>query len=245
MRGRVARHRYGAAWLAAFLSCVAVPAGARADEPPACADGEARRRLAELRTAIDREADRAVAWSEAWVVTGATLALGNFTRAALTRDEDDRIDPLVSGVASLFIPAAIALRPLRVVAEREALRVEADTDGDACAALARMETRVARIGADEAEKAGPLAHGVNVGGNVAIGLLLALAFHHGWAGLLNGAGGIALGELQIATQPTGLVARVRAQEGSAAGRAARPAWRWSVAPVVAGPTRGLSLQIAF
>jgi hypothetical protein len=245
MRARGVRGRCAIVWLTALLAWVAGPAGARADEPPRCAEGEARRRLAELRAAMDDEAERAVAWSSAWVATGATLAFASFTRAALTRDEDDRIDPLVSGVASLFIPAAILARPLRVIADREALRVEAEPDGDACAALARAETRVAESAEDEADKAGPLAHAVNIGGNVAIGLLLALVFHHGWAGLLNGAGGIALGELQIATQPTGLVARAHAQEAGAAGGAALPAWQWSIAPVLAGPTRGLSLRIAF
>ena len=247
MRARGEWGRCGIVWLAALLACVAGPAGARAGEPPRCAEGEARRRLAELRAAMDDEAERAVTWSSAWVATGASLAFGNFTRAALTRDEDDRVDPLVSGVASLFIPLAILARPLRVIADREALRDEAerDADGDACAALARVEARVARSAEDEADKAGPLAHGVNVGGNVAIGLLLALVFHHGWAGLLNGAGGIALGELQIVTQPTGLVALVRAQEGGAAGGAAQPAWRWSIAPVLTGATRGLFLHVSF
>ena len=247
MRARAARCRYGTVWLTALLAYVAVPAGARAGEPPRCEEGEARRRLAELRNAMDDEAERAITWSSAWVATGAALAFGNFTRAALTREADDRIDPLVSGVASLFIPAAILARPLRVIADREALRVEAaaDADGDACAALARGEARVARSAEDEADKAGALAHGVNVGGNVAIGLLLALVFHHGWAGLLNGAGGIALGEIQIATQPTGLVALVRARREGAAGGAAQPAWRWSMAPVLTGTTRGIYLQVAF
>lgn len=247
MRPVRARGRRVVVWLTALFTSVAGQDGARADEPARCVEGEARRRLAELRAAVDDEADHAVTWSSAWVATGASLAFGSFTRAALTRDDDDRIDPLVSGVASLFIPAAILARPLRVIADREALRALAgpDVDGDACAALARAEALVAWSAGDEAAKVGPVAHAVNVGGNVAIGLLLALVFHHGWAGLLNGAGGIALGELQIATQPTGLVALVHAREGGAAQEAARPARRWSLMPVLAGPSRGVSVEIAF
>ncbi len=241
--------------LGAVAAASFAPKQAHADDAT-CVDGagrqlavrDARARLVVVRDRLVLESQRATTWSAVWAATGTALVFGNFARVALASDADGRIDPLVSGTASLFIPAAILLKPLRVIHDSEVVRADAaavvDGGADACAALAGAEDLLAKSAADEADKAGPLAHVVTFGGNAAIGVLLAVAFKHGWSGLLNAVGGVALGELQIATQPKGLTsARESTEQGTSAGRASASAF--VIAPLVTKGATGFLLTVHF
>lgn len=181
---------------------------------PLLAEVDARRRLAFVRGVMDDQGRRARTWSLAWAATGFGLAAGNFTLAALADSRDDRIDPIVGGAASLFIPAAILVEPLQVMAHQRSLETDiaalSPTEGATgiCAVLARAEGLLARSAADEAFKAGIATHIFVIAGNGAIALFLGLGFDHWKGALLNGGGGLLISEFQIFTQPTGAVSEL-------------------------------------
>jgi hypothetical protein len=79
---------------------------------PRLAEIDARQRLAFVRQVMDDQARRARTWSLAWAVTGLGLAAGNYTLAALADTRDARIEGIVGGTASLFIPGGILVQPL-------------------------------------------------------------------------------------------------------------------------------------
>ncbi|MET0592130.1 MAG: hypothetical protein ABW133_05485 [Polyangiaceae bacterium] len=172
---------------------------------------DARTRLAYVRTVMDDQAARARRWSVAWTITGLGLAAGNFTQAALADTADDRVDPLVGGAASLFIPAALLVKPLEVKAAQRTLEADvakldpAAKPEDLCATLGRAETLFVESAADEAFSAGIFTHLFVIAGNGAIALFLGLGYDHWKGALINGGGGLLISEFQIFTQPTGAV----------------------------------------
>ena len=178
---------------------------------PRLAEIDARQRLAFVREVMDDQARRARTWSLAWAVTGIGLSAANYTRAALADTRDERIDPLVGGTTALFIPAAILVQPLQVMAHQRTLEAElallSPGEGAAgvCAALASAERLFAQSAANEAFKAGIFTHLFVIGGNGAIALFLGLGFDHWRGALINGGGGLLISEFQIFTQPTGAV----------------------------------------
>ena len=207
--------------LLAVASLLLFAPSARAEEIMRCppvdgsssllADVDARRRLAFVREVMLDQGNRARTWSWAWAVTGLALAAGNFTQAALVDTRDERIDPVVGGAASLFIPALILVEPLEVMAHQRTLEADlaklspSEGASGVCAALARAERLLAESAADEAFKSGIAAHLFVIGGNGAIALFLGLGFDHWKGALINGGGGLLISEFQIYTQPTGAV----------------------------------------
>jgi hypothetical protein len=178
---------------------------------PELAEIDAHRRLAFVREVMDDQARRARTWSLAWAVTGLGLAAGGYTQAALADTRDDRIDPVVGATASLFIPAAIVVLPLEVMAHQRALEADlanlspAEGARGLCDALGRTERLLAQSAADEAFHAGVVTQLLVIGGNTAIALFLGLGFDHWRGALINGGGGLLISEIQIFTQPTGAV----------------------------------------
>jgi len=197
------------AWAEENVRCPLVDGSA-----PLLAEIDGRRRLAFVREVMADQARRARTWSLAWAVTGLGLSAGNFTRAALADTRDDRIDPFVGGVTSLFIPGGILVQPLDVMSDERTLEADlaVSLSGPGspaiCVALARAELLFARSAANEAFKAGIATHLFVIGGNGAIALFLGLGFEHWKGALLNGGGGLLISEFQIFTQPTGAVAEL-------------------------------------
>ena len=177
----------------------------------ALADIDGRARLSYVRTVMADQARRSKRWSVAWTIAGLGLAAGNFTQVALADTADERIDPLVGGAASLFIPAALLVKPLEVMGAQRALEADVEKLGpaakseDLCATLARAERHFEESAADEAFSAGIFTHLFVIAGNGAIALFLGLGYDHWKGALLNGGGGLLISEFQIFTQPTGAV----------------------------------------
>ena len=221
-------------------------AGAAPELALALASVPAAARLQFIRGVMEDQARRARTWTWVWGIGGVALAAGNFGLAALAETADDRVDPLVGGVTSLFIPAALLVKPVAVIANHAALEdylaLTASTAGeaDACATLARAEELLAASAEDEALGVGLLAQAIAILGNGAIALFLGLGYDHWGGALLNGGGGLVITEVQIFTQPTGAVRALESYRRGAVPVAssgpdvARVAWSvMPLAPVVA------------
>ncbi|HEY3821071.1 MAG TPA: hypothetical protein VGL81_28095 [Polyangiaceae bacterium] len=187
----------------ALAIAMSTPSLARAQETSAC---EARVHV--LAGTLDRDARRAHVWYWAWMTAGLALIGGQATLAAVTTGNTQK-DFIAGAATSVFIPSVLLLQPPAVLADAPLLdaRIDATTVdgrlGDPCIVLPRARELLLRDAHDQAFATGWFAHAFVIGGNIAVGLLLGLAFKD-WSGAAKQAiGGSAVGELQILTLPTG------------------------------------------
>lgn len=203
---------------------------------PALAEIDARARLTYVRAVMEDQARRGRRWSVAWAIAGLGLAAGNFTQVALADTADDRIDPLVGGAASLFIPAALLVKPLEVMGAQRTLEADVEKLGSApkseelCATLGRAERLFVESADDEAFSAGIFTHLFVIAGNGTIALFLGLGYDHWKGALLNGGGGLLISEFQIFTQPTGAVDGLARYRRADLGHASPPGATVGMAP---------------
>jgi hypothetical protein len=181
-----------AASVVAAALTVAAPAPAHA-ECVASAD--------RLEAAIAREAGRARTWRLVWGYVNDAFAMYSFTALPLV-DRPHRIDYAASGVGSVASAALTFGLPLDV---EGAARPLYDARALApCARLEKLRSLRAAYADDERARVTWPWHALNV---VLAGAVLALVgggLGHVVDGLTSAAGTLAVGELQLVTQPTGL-----------------------------------------
>jgi hypothetical protein len=141
--------------------------------------------------------------------------------------------------------------PLEVIADTRWLErrlATAPPGTGECQLLAEAEGLLHRDAKGEAFGRSWLFHVGNVVVNVALGLVIAAGFHHWLSGGISSAVGIAVGEAQILTQPTGAVtalARYRRGDLGPAPASAPAAPVISLAPLAAPRAAGIALAIGF
>jgi hypothetical protein len=229
-----------APWIACLALAAAAtlaPRSARA-APPEVEDAEVRRRLAFLEDRLDRGTAAAERWWYGWFAGWLTLSVGEAVTAVATTNVGLRKDSAVGAVgASLgVIPFGIFAFPARSAAGELGALPEA-TPADRRRKLARAE-HLLRASA-KAEVAGRswLTQVLSIGGSVGVGLVLALGYKRPVTGAISIAGGIAISEAQIFTQPTAAIDDLRAYEQLSGGPApaAKPgAISWTLAPLGMG-----------
>ncbi len=200
---------------AALAMALSAPLPAHGQETAAC---DARARA--IVTTLDHDAHGTRVWYWAWMTAGLALIGGQVTLAALTTGNAQK-DFIAGAATSVFIPSVLLLQPPAVLADAPLLdaRVAATAVdgrlGDPCIVLPRARELLLRDARDQAFTTGWFAHAFVIGGNIAVGLLLGVAFGD-WAGAVKQAvGGSVVGELQILTLPTGaLTARGLGLAGS-------------------------------
>lgn len=212
------------------------PAAARAqvrcpDEAPALAPFPVEQRIAFLRGRLHAEQGPALAWTWTFGAVNAALTAGQLAGAAIVPRGPERAILLAGAATSALGVAQIVLAPIAPT-DRDL----AAGGGDLCADLRRLEDALRRGARNERLGTGPAAQVGNLAINAGFGIATGLVGHKAGSGLLTFALGWALGELQILTEPTGLIEglrRYRAGELDAPSGAAGPGRpRWSV--VVAG-----------
>ena len=216
----------------------------------ALAGVDADARLAFVRATMRDQASRAKTWSWAWSGIGLGLAVGQFGEMALV-PAHERFQQAFEGAATLYIPGAIALFPLEVRADDATLeRFLSDTDSNGegtapCLRLERAEELLAASAHDESLHTNWLQHTLAIVLGAGYAVLLQVAFKNVGNTILNGGGGIVIGELQILTSPTGAVSALeRYRRGDIGGAsAAAPKISWTFAPLDAAP--GVSLVARF
>jgi hypothetical protein len=188
---------------AALALAMSAPLHAGGQEVSTC---EAR--VHAIVTTLDTDARRARVWYWAWMTAGLALLGGQAALAALTTGNTQK-DFIAGAATSLFIPSVLLLQPPVVLTDAPLLdaRVAATTVdgrlGDPCIVLPRAREVLLRDAHDQAFSTGWFAHAFVVGGNIAVGLFLGLAFHDGAGAVKQAVGGSVVGELQILTLPTG------------------------------------------
>ena len=184
------------------LACPAIDGG-----DPALARQDPEARLAFIRARMKHDAWRSRQWSLAFGTGYATITAASVIAAPLLRDRASVPDLYVGGFSSIIGFGLIAVAPLKVIFDHEALEasIAADPHQDRCAVLARAEQLLIADAKNEKFGRSWLIHSGNVLIGVGALLVLGLGYDRWGSGIANGIGSIAVGELMILTQPHGLV----------------------------------------
>jgi MFS family permease len=150
--------------------------------------------------------EAATLWSVTFAVGYLGLAAGQLGAMVLLGGLEENVNLWVGAIAAVIGVGTRILMPRAVLADRALIEelAPAAASGD-CEALARAEAVFVRDAEDEAFGSSWLIHVGAILFNLARGVYLGLV-HDEWISGAIGAGiGIAVGELQIFTQPTDLV----------------------------------------
>ena len=237
------------------LLLAAAPAlGAECPLPPGAApalgaaDGEARLRF--LQHGMRHAARKARIW--AWSSAGVLLAVANFQLlgALHVPDRGDRIDLWVGAASVGFSLVQMAAVPPLVTIDQWRLdsRVaHAPPGADRCALLAQAERFLVRDARSEEQATGFAMQAVTVLFNIGTGVVLGLGFQRWDSAASNIFLGVALGELQILSQPTESVKLLeRYREGDLTPpKSEKASLSWRLLPMAARDHWGLSVAAAY
>lgn len=239
-RPRAVGPRRGAALLAAAALALAPLRGAAQPCPgdtagPRLAAAPAEARIAFLRDALDAERAPARTWSWTWGLVNGALTAGQLAAAPFARGSGRTL--LVAGAA------ASALGVFQVTFLPITPPPSPPAETERCLALGQAEEALRRGARNEAYGSGLLAQLGNLAINGGFGLAVLLTDRRWGPAALTFGLGWALGEAQILTQPTGLVAARGRYEAGALGTG--PPRRAATLRLLPGPGAGLSIAAAF
>jgi hypothetical protein len=203
-----------------------VGGAARADECAESAEDWSR-----LHDATELEVHRLKIWSWSW---SSIYAVAGITQVALAYGINDtasdtswRTGFLVGAVSAGLGSLSLLILPLRFTAPLQHLLAHWEDNPDRCKVLKK-------VASDEALTKSWVGHAGVFVANAAVTLLLGIGFHRWQAGFVGGAIGLALGELNLLTEPTHLQ---EALEGA-------PSTHIRIVPM-AGAINGAGLVIDF
>jgi hypothetical protein len=169
-----------------------VGAAARADE---CAEGPED--WSRLHEATEREVHNLKIWSWSWSSIYAAAGITQVALAYGLENTSYRTGFLIGAVSAGLGSLSLLILPLRFTAPLQHLLAHWDEHPDRCKVLRK-------VAGDEAVTKSWIGHAGVFVANAAVTLLLGIGFHRWEAGLVGGAIGMALGELNLLTEPTHL-----------------------------------------
>jgi len=214
---------------------------------PALEQVDVEQRIQFIRDRMAYDASKARTWSEAWTITWGVLTGGQLALLAFF-DGDAQADLYVGAGSSFIGLAGQLILPLSVKSDQTRLENHINMVGRAaerCKLLEHAEKVFIENAENEADGVHWLMHGANVLINVGAMLILGLGFDRWDSGAINGAIGIALGELMIFSQPTGLIDDLERYRRGEIGDLDKTAWEWNLAPVITHNGYSLQLVVSF
>lgn len=228
--------------VAGATQCRAIDGGT-----PALAAIDAETRLAWLDQHLASGAARARIWAWTWRAAYSGVVIVETSLAATTNNDSDRVSDIV-GASSAFIGvAANVILPLKVMHDQSwwQRHYAAHRDDDVCALVNTAELLFIRDAESEAFGVGPLVHVGNFLINIAGGLVIGYVDNGRWAPFAyTSLVGIAVGEIQAATQPTDVVEDLRLyRAGVLAPRPNPPRLGLAMAPLLLHDGGGASVTL--
>jgi hypothetical protein len=195
--------------LGAALAVTLADAHASAQTPPAdrpnmtsCPD-DASERFEYLHANLKRTAEAGQTWYYSWLIGYGVVAAGSAVVVAAVDTRVDRIRWGVGGATTLVgIASTLFSRPASI-SEFRRLDSAATSKNDACENLSLVTAALERASADEKFARFWLWHVGNVLLNTGAGLIIGLTTNDWTSAALNIGAGIAIGEVQLFTIPTG------------------------------------------
>lgn len=239
-----------------FLSlalAAALAGGAFAQRTAELSDSQVTERLGFLKDALVSAQPRAKLWWYSWIAgySGAALVQGGLAAANWDKKGEDREfaeDMLVGGATCALGAGGLLISPFTPAYGPAALHeLPEGTPEERRAKLLRAEELMRECAKREKKGRGPLTHGLNLGVNVAAGLVTVLAFDRPWSdGLVTFAINETVSLLNIFSQPRraerdlkNYEIRYQGKPGTYREGVSSPNWYFSVYP------GGLSLGIRF
>jgi hypothetical protein len=217
------------------------------DSVPALEQIDARVRLRFIDSGLAREAFKARAWAWSWAGIYSALTVAELIQAGIAAP-DDKVNHWIGAGASFVGVAVLAILPLKVMHDQRWLERRlrhARADEDPCALLADAERLLIRDAGSEAFGAGPLVHAGNFAFNIGLTLLLGVGFNHWDAAFITGVTGVAVGEIQIISQPKGAIRLLRNYRLGRLTPNAPAAPSWKLVPTATRDGYGLSFALNF
>jgi hypothetical protein len=243
-------------FLLALLSSLVIVPRARAAECRAVAGGTstlaaipAETRIAWIDRKLSVEAKHARLWSGLWGAAYGGITIVQASLAATQTDSGARAENIVGASAAFIGVLAIAILPPSVEFDQlwwEKHKLRLSPHEDPCATLATVERLLVRAADSEAFGIGPLVHVGNFVVNIAAGLVLGIGFNRWPAFAYVGLVGIAVGEIQVITQPTGAIEALRLyRNGELSDGKSAARLRWAVLPWAHRDGAGASFTLTF
>jgi hypothetical protein len=214
---------------------------------PALGAIDAETRLAWIDRRLADDATRARIWAWAWGLTYSSITV---VEASLALQPDlsaaDRAQDLVGAGASFIGVMAGVVLPLKIMGDQRwwQKHLARSRGEDVCSLLNTAELLLVRDAESEAFGVGPLVHIGNFAINIAAGLVLGLGYDKWGAFLYTTLVGIAVGEVQAATQPTDAVEDLRLyRAGQLEPGRSTPRLGLAMAPLVFHGGGGASLML--
>jgi hypothetical protein len=209
---------------------------------------DANVRLRFIRDRLRVEARKTRIWAFTWPALYSSVIVYNLAQLNPS-DRDNLIDNGTGAAASLVGVLSIALVPPKIIGDQfwlERRLKHAPPGTDVCALLAEAEGLLLRDVKSAAFGKSALVHAGNFAFNMAVGLMLGVAFGHWTQAAIQGLGGIVVGEVMIISQPAGIVRDL--QRYRAANLGLPPNWRpvmWTLVPQLAPNYAGLGVAASF
>jgi hypothetical protein len=157
-------------------------------------------RLAWIEARLARTAHRSTVWLRGWEIALVGGTAVNLAMLPILGDTpSNRIDFGLGAATTVIGVVPLVFWQPRVIADHEALEAT-DRSPDRCALLADAERRLVAAASAQAVQRAWYMHAGNVVLNFGVTLLFG-AFHHWTTGVLSGAGGAAIGEAIIFSEP--------------------------------------------
>lgn len=209
---------------------------------------EAARRVNFIQTQLRSERRRALAWAWTFGSTYSALAVAQLSALPWVEQRADRTILAVGAAFSVGGVLPLVLMPLTVIGDAprlEAALVAKGGRADA-ATLALAERALCRGARSEAFGAGLVTQLGNLLVNVGLSLWIGLQYGRWLQAGINFGLGWTIGETQILTQPTRLVATWRDYRAGRLASAPVPAARrWALAPLSLRGGGGMALALTF
>jgi len=174
-----------------------LPAGA----DPSLGEVSPAQRLGFLRQQLGDEARRTSVWTIAWIAANGVLLAGTAGMIPFYAKES-RVDLYVGLGATTIAALPLVLLPPGIERDgAEFARLAGQAPPDSCALIASGEELLARYGAEQSGYMQWSQHLMNAAYNIAVGLVLGLAFNRWQTGGTAMLSGFTIGEVVMFTQP--------------------------------------------
>jgi hypothetical protein len=218
---------------------------------PALAQVDAAARLRFLQERMHHAAHRSRIWTFTWLSIYGALTIGNAVLTGVATNESDRIAAGIGTAASFVGVLSVALNPPKVLFDSPRLDralAAVGPDTNLCAVVSDAERYLLRGAKQQAFGKSPLIHVGNFVFNAGIGMLLGAGFGRWKEAMIDSIVGIAIGEVQIISQPDDLVrdlTRYRLARFNGNSSPPPPPVTWRVAPIVGRGAFGLAAALSF
>jgi hypothetical protein len=239
-----------AAVVAAARPALATDCQVIAGGTPALALIPAEQRLAWIDHKLRVEAHNARLWSGLWGAAYGAITIGQASLAATQTQADSRAENIVGASASFIGVLAVLILPPSVERDQswwEKHKARLTGHEDPCTTLATAEHLLMRAADSEEFGVGPLVHIGNFAINIAAGLILGIGWNRWPAFAYVALVGIAVGEIQVITQPVAAIEYLRLYKNGTLDGGGKQAsrLRWGLTPWAHRDGAGASFAFTF